>query len=291
MFQKPQTFQIFHMCRKKTFSAALALLFFYLLLALFAPWAAPYDPTEINGNPCRAPDSEHLLGTNDFGQDIFSRLLWGSRATLLFGFLGTFISTGLGTGLGVLTGYLGGRTDRFISGCMDVLMSIPQLPLLLVLSIYLKPGLYLICIFMGLLGSLQQARIIRAKALSVSTENFVYAAKALGLSDFHIMGRYILPSVFPLTLVKFLFGAQHYMLLGVGLSFLGIGDPKLVDWGQMLHQAYSAGGFALGMWNWIFPPCFAMIGLSLSLSLLGYSLEPWLSPQLRHEGKSFSPLF
>lgn len=259
----------------------------YLLVALLASWLAPYDPLEISGSPCESPGPDHLFGTNDFGQDLFSMLLLGSRATLLFGFLGACISAGLGTGLGVFSGLLGGRTDRVISGTLDVLMTIPQLPLLLVLSIYLRPGLYLLCGVMGLLGSLTQARIIRAKVLSLSTENFVYAAKGLGLSDFHIMFRYILPSVFPLTLVKFLFGAQHYMLLGVGLSFLGLGDPEIVDWGQMLHQVYSGGGFALGLWNWFLPPCFAMVGLSFSLSLLGYSLEPWLSPQLRHEKQAF----
>jgi peptide/nickel transport system permease protein len=116
--------------------------------------------------------------------------------------------------------------------------------------------------------------------ISIRKSTFIEGARAIGARDQRIMVRHILPNIMPLIAVKFVASMQRFLLLGVGLSFLGLGDPMVVDWGQMIQQAYSSGGFALGLWWWILPPNMAVVGISLALALLGYISEEWINPRL-----------
>jgi len=270
------------MDRAIVFRAGLAILMLAFLAALFAPFITPYAPDEFSGPPLARPSADHLLGTNDLGQDIFSRLIYGTQATLIIGFLGAFIGVGIGTAVGIVAGYYGGRTDEVISRFIDVLMTIPTFPLLLVFSALLSPGIYVIGLMMGVIGGIHSGRVIRSQVLSLAETNYILGCRALGLSDLSIMLRHILPNALPLIIVKFVFFAQSFMLMGVGLGFLGIGDATVIDWGQMINRAYSSGAFALGLWWWIGPPGLAVTVLSIALAMIGFGLEEQLNPRIRH---------
>ncbi|NPV61944.1 MAG: ABC transporter permease [Methanotrichaceae archaeon] len=252
-----------------------------VLVAISCPLLAPFYPSELAGRPLEGPCKDHLLGTNDLGQDIFSRLVYGTRATLALGLLGALFSVSLSTALGMISAYYGGWLDEMISRGVDILMTVPGFPLLLVLAIFFSPSIFVIAGLMGLLGGVQGIRIIRSQVLSLAEAEFVQAARVLGASDYYIIIRHILPNILTLATVNFVFAAQRFMLMGVGLGFLGLGDPAVIDWGQMINRAYSNGGFALGMWWWLIPPALAVVLLSMVLAMIGYSLEDELDPRLK----------
>ncbi len=269
------------MSRKTALAISLGIILVYCATALLAPVIAPYDPHAITGAPLSPPDQEHLLGTNDLAQDVFSRLIWGTRATLLLGFLGAAIVAVLGTAIGIVSGYYGGIVDEAVMRIIDVAMTIPIFPLLLILTMFFRPGIYVTAVLMGLLGSFQGVRVIRSQALSLAVADFVTGTKALGARDGYIMVRHILPNVLPLVGVKFIFSAQRFMLLGIGLGFLGIGDPGVVDWGQMINRASQNGAIILGLWWWLIPPGLAVTLISLALAWFGYACEDEINPRLR----------
>lgn len=270
------------MDRTIIFRSGLAILAATFLAALFAPFISPYAPDEFSGPALARPSPDHLLGTNDLGQDIFSRLIYGTRATLIIGFLGAIIAVAIGTAIGIIAGYYGGWTDEAISRLIDVMMTIPTFPLLLVLSVFLSPGIYVISLLMGVIGGAHSGRVIRSQVLSLAETNHILGSRTLGLPDHVIILRHILPNVLPLITVKFVFSAQGFMLMGVGLGFLGIGDVAVIDWGQMINRAYSSGAFALGLWWWIGPPGLAVTVLSVALAMIGFGLEEHLNPRIRH---------
>ncbi|WP_245618756.1 ABC transporter permease [Methanogenium cariaci] len=195
-----------------------------------------------------------------------------------------------GTAIGMVAGYYGGKTDEVISRLVDIVMTIPTFPpLLLVLSILIMPGIYMISFLMGAIGGTHSARVIRAQVLSLSETSHILGSRALGLSDTYIMLRHIIPpNVLPLITVKFVFSAQGFMLMGVGLGFLGIGDAAVIDWGQMINRAYASGAFALGLWWWIIPPGLAVTVLSVGLAMIGFGLEDRLNPRLRQRNPEVS---
>jgi peptide/nickel transport system permease protein len=268
------------MSRKILFRVCCVVLLLYVAVAIFAPFLAPYDPYAITGKPFSPPDKAHPLGTNSTGQDILSQLIYGTRVTLLVGFGAAIISVSISTLIGILTGYYGGVFDETVMRIIDIFMTIPLFPLLLVLTLFFSPGIFTIAILMGVLGSTHGVRVVRSQVLALRQANFIEGARAIGASNFHIMSRHILPNIMPVVTVKFVSSVQHYLLMGVGLSFLGLGDPMVIDWGQMIQEAYSSGGFALGLWWWLLPPGLAVVGISLALALLGYSGEEEINPRL-----------
>ena len=268
------------MPRTIIFWVSAAVLCLYVAVAILAPWIAPFDPNAIVGRALQPPDSVHILGTNDIGQDIFSQILYGSRVTLLIGFGAAVIAVTIGTAGGVATGYYGGIFDEIFMRAIDIVMTIPLFPLLLVLTLFFTPGIWGVAVLMGVLGSTTGIRMIRAQTLSVAQASFIDGARAVGAGDLYIMRRHVLPNVLPVVTVKFIGMSQRFLVMGTGLSFLGLGDPSVIDWGQMIEQSYSSGGFALGIWWWLLPPGFAIVGVSVALALIGYSWEDRINPRL-----------
>lgn len=268
------------MSRKILLYGSITVLCIYVLVACAAPLIAPMGPSAITGKPLQPPDSDHLFGTNNAGQDIFSQLVWGARITLLFGFFSAGFSVLISTGMGILIGYYGGIVDEIACRVIDTVIPLPTFVLLLVLTTFFSPGILQISILMGVLSSIMGIRMIRAQVLSVARTNYVEGARAIGASDFHIMSRHILPNVMPIVMVRFVSASQHLLVMGVGLSFLGIWDTSTVDWGTMIENAYSEGGIALGLWWWILPPGIAVTGISLALAMIGYSCEEKFNPRV-----------
>lgn len=268
------------MNRQIIFRAGVVVILIYFIIAAAAPLIAPHGPTAIVGKPLESPGGSHLLGTNESGQDIFAQLVFGARITLLFGFCSALLAVTISTGIGIITGYYGGIVDELVSRSIDVFLPVPMFPLLLVLTAFFSPGVIQISIIMGVLGSVHGIRIIRSQVLSVSQCSFVEGARAIGASDLHIMVRHILPNIMPLVTVRFVTSSQHLLVMGVGLSFIGIWDTTTVDWGTMIHNAYSGGGMALGLWWWILPPGIAVVGISLALAMIGYSVEEKYNPRV-----------
>lgn len=269
------------MNRKTILRVSIAVLCIYIGIALAAPLIAPQGPTAITGTPLQPPSSVHWFGTNEVGQDIFAQLVWGARITLLFGFCSAAISIAISTGIGIAIGYYGGIADEVVCRAIDVFMPIPVFVLLIVLTTFFTPGVLQVSILMGILGSVHGIRIIRSQVLSVTRMNYVEGAKAIGASDFQVMSRHILPNVMPIVMVKCITTSQHMLVMGVGLSFIGMWETSTVDWGTIIQNAYSQGGLALGLWWWILPPGIAIVILSLALSMIGYSYEEKFNPRVR----------
>ncbi len=228
--------------------------------------------------PLRPPDGRHWLGTNELGQDLLSGVLAGGRNSITAGLLAAAVATVIGTLSGMVSGYFGGRLDQLLSRVTDVVIAIPLFPLLVILSAYYSPSLHGLALIMGCAGWCSCARVVRAQTLSLAEWDFVLGIRAMGAGHGYILVRYILPFVLPLAVVKFVFALQGYLLLGVGLGFIGLGDARTLDWGGILNHAFTSGGLSLGCWWWFLAPVGAIVVTSLSVAGIGYSLEQPADP-------------
>jgi len=251
--------------------AGLFILSLLLALALFAPFIAPHDPEE-SKMPYQPPSQEHRLGTNDIGQDILSELIYASRVSLTIGFLAGLISVFIGATLGMLAGYYRGVVEELVMATGDVVLLIPGLPLMIILAAYLSPSMWNIVLVVGLLWWCSTARVVHSRVLQLREMPFVEAARALGGGDLYIIFHHILINSKEVIYAKFALAVASAMLTEASLSFLGLGDPLNISWGEMIHFAFSRGGFANDMWWWYLPP-----GLMICASVLGFvmiAMEP-----------------
>ncbi len=250
----------------------IALLALFLILAIFSPLIAPFDPWE-PGRPFLTPSFEHPLGTNDIGQDIFSELVYSTRISLLVGFFAAFVSVAIGTLVGLFSGYLRGYADELLMGLTDIILIIPALPLMIILAAHTSPSIWNIVIVIAALWWTSTARVVRSRVLQLREMPFVEAAKALGSGDVYIVLRHILPNTLQVILAKFILAVAGAMLTEASLSFLGLGDPLQKSWGMMLNYAFSRGGFINGYWWWYLPPGICISLAVLSFVLIGFGLE------------------
>ena len=251
--------------------AGLSILILFLSIALFAPLIAPYDPQE-TGSPYQPPNAEHRLGTNDIGQDILSELIYATRVSLAIGFLAGSISIIIGATLGMLAGYYRGRIEELVMAISDVVLLVPGLPLMIILAAYLSPSMWNIIFVVGLLWWCSTTRVVHSRVLQLREMPFVEAARSLGAGDGYIMLHHILINCKEIIQAKLALAVASAMLTEASLSFLGLGDPLNISWGEMIHFAFSRGGFANDMWWWYLPP-----GLMICASVLGFvmiSMEP-----------------
>ena len=250
----------------------LLLLALFLLLAVFAPSIAPYDPWE-PGRPFLTPSGTHPFGTNDIGQDIFSELIYSTRISLFVGFFAAFVSVAIGTLVGLFSGYLRGAADEVLMGTTDIVLIIPALPLMIILAAHTSPSIWNIIIVIGALWWTSTARVVRSRVLQLREMPFVEAARSLGAGDGYIVFKHILPNTLQVILAKFILAVAGAMLTEASLSFLGLGDPLQKSWGMMLNYAFSRGGFINGYWWWYLPPGICISLAVLSFVLIGFGLE------------------
>ncbi|HUG47316.1 MAG TPA: dipeptide/oligopeptide/nickel ABC transporter permease/ATP-binding protein [Candidatus Limnocylindria bacterium] len=273
------------MLRNRLGAAGLVLLGVALVMAVAAPLLAPYDPYA----PARptiddiyqAPSAAHPLGTDDGGEDVLSALIYGARVSLLVGFAAALISLVIGASVGLLAGYFGGRLGGALMRITDFFLVIPDLALMIVLVAILGASLTNIILVIGLLGWTTTARLVRAQTLSVRERKFVFRAKALGAGDLHIIRRHVLPLVLPLMLANTVLVISLAILGESTLAFIGLGDPTLISWGQMLQFAFNRGAVSAGAWWALIPPGLAIVWVVLGVTLVGVALEEILNPRLR----------
>ncbi len=262
-----------------------SMLLITIVVALFAPLLAPYDPSQrVNVTPediLAPPDRQHLLGRDDAGKDVLSQLIYGARVSLIVGFTASFMSMFIGTAVGLIAGYFGGRVSNLLMRVVDFLMVIPDLPLMLVIIAIMGRGLLNIVLVIGLLGWTYTARLVRSQVLSVKERQFVLRARAVGASSLRIILRHILPQVLPLIIAQAVLDISVAILAESSLAFLGLGDPMLVSWGMMLNFAFER-AISRQAWWFLLPPGFAIVWVSLSLVLIGNTLETIVNPRLRN---------
>ena len=268
--------------RNRLAMAGLAIMVFLYWVTLMAPFLAPYDPNfqgNIVLNRYQPPSMEHFLGTDKFGRDIFTRILYGARISLSIGFISVAISVTLGTLVGAMAGYFRGWTDTAIARLIDMLLSIPRLILLLVIIAMFEPNIFLLVAALGLTGWEGSARIVRGQFLSLREQEFVQAARALGYSDWRIIARHILPNALAPIIVIATLGIGNVILLEAGLSFLGLGvQPPTSSWGSMVNDGRDA---MITAW-WIATyPGLAIVLTVVAFNLLGDGLRDALDPRLR----------
>lgn len=261
---------------------AIAILGIHLIIAAFADLIAPYDPSEIVNLPYQPPSKEHLLGTDRLGRDILSQLLHGSRLSILIGVSVGALMTLFSTTIGMLAGYYGGVVDRVLSTLTDVFLVIPGLPLMIVISAYVRVrGPLVVILVIALTSWGGGARIIRSQVMSLRNRDFVMALKSIGESNFRIMFFEVLPNMFSLIVANF-FSAVLYGILGeASLSFLGLSDVSKITWGTMLYWAQSANALLNGMWYWVLAPGVAIASLGTAFALLNFYVDELTNPRLR----------
>ena len=262
----------------------LVMLLLVVLVAVFAPWLAPYNPRErVQVTPddiLAPPDAEHWLGRDDAGKDVLSLLIYGARVSLIVGFTASFMSMVIGTTVGLTAGYYGGRIGNILMRFVDFLMVIPDLPLMLVIIAVMGRGLTNIILVIGLLGWTYTARLVRSQVLSVKERQFVLRAQAIGSSNTRIIMSHIFPQVLPLIIAQAVLDVSVAILAESSLAFLGLGDPTLISWGSMLNFAFER-AISRQAWWFILPPGFAIVWISLSLVLIGNTLDQIVNPRLR----------
>ena len=253
-----------------------------ILTAIFASQISPYDPTKRVGKPFEAPSAEHWLGTNDIGQDILSELIFGTRISLTIGIVASLVAMLIGTTVGLLAGYyprvLGSILMRFV----DIILIIPFLPLLILLAAYLGRSLLITVLIIGALIWAGSARVIRAQVLTITSQDYVLAARTIGASDLHIILLHILPQVLLLAVGQFVQATSGAILLEAALSFLGLGDPLQKSWGTVLYWAQVRGVFLTPAWKWwVMPPGLLISLAALGFALMGFALEQVINPRLK----------
>lgn len=249
--------------------------------AIFAPWIAPYDPTERVGQPFQPPSADHWLGTNDVGQDLFSELVFGSRVSLTVGLVAALVALLIGTAVGVLAGYYPKRLGTVLMRMVDVVLILPFLPLLIVLAAYLGRSLINTIIVIGALIWAGPARVIRSQVLSLRSRDYVLASHTMGAPDRWAIVRHILPRTALLATGTFVRAVSGAILLEASLSFLGLGDPIQKSWGSILFWAQARGAFLTEAWQWwVLPPGLMIMFASLGFALIAFAMEERINPRL-----------
>lgn len=222
-----------------------------------------------------------LIGTDTIGRDLAQGLLFGFPVALFIGLFVSILTTLVGAALGILSGYLGGWVDAFIQRFTDIVVSVPTLPLLIFLVVLLGSNLFYIMLFVAAFGWTGLTIVIRPMVLQLREGQLIEAEKSLGASRWRIMARHIFPQLGPYIFAQLIFFTPSAILTEAGLSFLGLGDPSLPTWGQILERGFRTGAVYLGYWWWVLPPGLLIVFTAVTFLLLALALEPIVNPRLR----------
>ena len=249
-----------------------------IILAIFAPWIAPYSYSyqnlDIGASP---PSAEHLLGTDVLGRDLLSRLLYGARISLLVGFVATGVALVIGVSWGIVAGYFGGRVDSIMMRIVDVLYGLPFIIFIILLMVIFGRNIWLLFAAIGAVEWLTMARIVRAQVIGLKNQEFVQAAQVMGVSNFSMFRRHILPNILGPIAVYATLTIPQVMLLEAFLSFLGLGiQPPMSSWGTLIR--YGVESMEEHYWLLIYPGLTFTITL-FALNFFGDGLRDALDPK------------
>lgn len=250
-----------------------------IVMALLAPVIARHDPNAIDLVNMRKPPSwAHLFGTDDLGRDVFARVLYGSRLSLMIGFVPSVISMVLGTALGLMAGFLGRKVDAVIMRLADVVLAFPSLLLAMVVMYTLGSSILNMFIALSIINWAGTARVVRAQTLSLKEKEFVEAARSMGVSRLSVVFRHILPNCLPNLIVLFTLDIPGAIMWESSMSFLGVGDPNAASWGLMVSQGKS---YAY-MCPWlILAPGLAILITVMAFNFLGDGLRDAIDPYMK----------
>jgi peptide/nickel transport system permease protein len=222
-----------------------------------------------------------IMGTDDLRRDLAVGLLWGAPVALFIGLTVSGAAVSIGLIYGVVAGYKGNRTDEGLMRINDVFYSLPTLPLLVILSVTIGRSIFLITGFLVIFGWVGMAKISRSLALQIKSLQYIEAARLMGQSDTRIIFKHIIPQLLPLTFASIAIAVPSAILGEAALSFLGLGDPSIPTWGQILHDAHSAGAMSRGLWWWIVPPGMMIALTGLAFVLIGNALDSIVNVRAR----------
>lgn len=263
----------------------LIVLVLIILIAVFAPLLAPsnmLDVTHVLNQPRFAPPSfAHPLGTDAQGRELWARMVWGARASLIVGFAATAMSMIIGTVIGMAAGHFTGFVGGLLMRIVDFFLVLPSLILAIVLSSVLSRGLLTIVIAIGVTSWAGTARVVRAQTLTIESRGYIERARALGAGHWHIIGRHIFPAVMPLVLANTTLTVGSAIISESTLAFLGLGDPSSQSWGTILKNAMDVSAATSGYWWFILAPGLAILFVVLAFTLVGRAVETITNPTLR----------
>lgn len=241
-------------------------------VAVLAPWISPYAPDAIDLAGRRAaPSMAHWFGTDDLGRDLLARVLFGARVSLAIGILAAALTVALGAGVGMVAGWAGRWIDAALMRAADAILAVPRLPLLMIASVILRPGIVTLILLVAAVSWMETARVVRAEVRSLATRGFVEAGRAMGASAVQSILRHILPNVVPTLVVATTLAVGRSILLESAMSFFGVGvQPPTASWGNMLYQAQAT--MATEPWLALFPGAAILISV-LTVNALGERLK------------------
>ncbi|MGH2634670.1 MAG: ABC transporter permease [Actinomycetota bacterium] len=263
--------------------AGLVILAFFIGVAIFAVIAGPSGTriTEAVGEPLQPPSRDFPFGTDDQGRSVLTLTIQGAKVSLLVGLSATAITMVIGSVIGLAAGFRGGSVDSLLMRITDWGLVIPWLVLAISLASIFGQSLFIIVLVIGLTTWPSTARLVRAQTLSVKERPYIERARALGASNWHIVTRHVLPNVMPVIMANTVLIVAIAILSETALSFLGLGDPFSISWGQILEQANNAGASTLGAWWWLGAPGVSIVLVVLSFTMIGFALDQIINPRLR----------
>ncbi len=268
----------------------LGILGFFIVLTVVGPYLAPYNPNSTVFAANLTPSAHHWLGTTSLGQDIFSQLLVGARATMVVALVAGVVATALSVIVGIAAGYLGGRADDGLSLLSNVFLAIPGLPLLIVIDSYLpvssRSNSFVIGLIIALTGWAWGARVLRAQTMSLRNRDFVEAARIIGERRWRIMLSEIAPNLLPILASSLLFTVLYSIGAYVTLAYIGLTSTSVWNWGTMMYWAQSNNAPLSGEWYWFVPPGVAVALVGTGLALVNFGIDEFINPRLRAAGLS-----
>lgn len=259
------------------------ILVFFVLVAVFAPVIAPTkDPNRMVGRPHEAPSLEHPLGTTRQGQDVFTQLVWGTRITLLVGFVTGSIVILIAVIIGITSGYMSGWSDEVLSLLTNVVLVIPALPLIIVISGFIdRPGPMTIVLVLASISWAYGARVLRSQTLTIRHSDFVAAAKVVGEPTWRVVIYEILPNMTSLVASAWIGAVLYAVLTEATLEFIGLGNPNIVTWGTILYWAQNNAALMTNAWWTFIPPGLCIAAVGFALVLINYGIDEISNPRLR----------
>jgi peptide/nickel transport system permease protein len=252
-----------------------------ILIAIFAPALAPYDPHEKVGPVYGHPSSEHWLGLDDGGIDMVTLLMYGARVSLIVGFAAAAVAMFVGGTVGILSGFFGGKTDTVLMRITDYFLVIPDIPLMIVVASIWGKSLTNIILIIGLIYWTSTARLIRSQVKTLRERVYVKRARALGAGNGRLIFKHCLPQVTPLLVANTVLMVALAIFAETAIAFLGLGDPQKISWGLLIENAFARQAISLDAWWAIVPPGVAVAVLILACTMLGTAIEDSLNPRLK----------